>query len=34
MRNLTEDDLQAIAGYILIQPRVVGVKWGGGKIYY
>ncbi|MBE9030900.1 cytochrome c-550 [filamentous cyanobacterium LEGE 11480] len=34
MRNLTDDDLQAIAGYILIQPRVVGVKWGGGKIYY
>ena len=34
MRNLTEDDLVDIAGYILIQPRVVGVKWGGGKIYY
>jgi photosystem II cytochrome c550 len=34
MRNLTDEDLQAIAGYILIQPRVVGVKWGGGKIYY
>jgi photosystem II cytochrome c550 len=34
MRSLTDDDLQAIAGYILIQPRVVGVKWGGGKIYY
>jgi photosystem II cytochrome c550 len=34
MRNLTEDDLTQIAGYIMIQPRVVGNKWGGGKIYY
>ncbi|WP_392531440.1 photosystem II cytochrome c-550 [Nostoc sp. C117] len=34
MRNLTDDDLVAIAGYILLQPKVVGNKWGGGKIYY
>nr|YP_009332600.1 cytochrome c-550 [Membranoptera weeksiae]AHZ94614.1 cytochrome c-550 [Membranoptera weeksiae] len=34
MRNLTDDDLFAIAGYILIQPKVVAEKWGGGKIYY
>jgi photosystem II cytochrome c550 len=34
MRNLTDDDLVAIAGHILIQPKVVGQKWGGGKIYY
>jgi len=34
MRNLTEDDLVAIAGHILLQPQVVGEKWGGGKIYY
>ncbi|ALF56146.1 cytochrome c-550 [Nostoc piscinale CENA21] len=34
MRNLTEDDLVAIAGHILLQPKVVGTKWGGGKIYY
>lgn len=34
MRNLTEDDLVAIAGYILLQPKVIGDKWGGGKIYY
>ncbi|MBD3880394.1 cytochrome c-550 [Phormidium tenue FACHB-886] len=34
MRNLTEDDLVAIAGHILLQPKVVGEKWGGGKIYY
>jgi len=34
MRNLTEEDLKAIAGHILLQPKVVGTKWGGGKIYY
>ena len=34
MRNLTEDDLVEIAGHILIQPKIVGNKWGGGKIYY
>ena len=27
-------DLFAIAGHILIQPKVVNEKWGGGKIYY
>ncbi|MGG6267360.1 photosystem II cytochrome c-550 [Leptolyngbya sp. AN03gr2] len=34
MRNLTDQDLVAIAGHILLQPKVVGDKWGGGKIYY
>jgi photosystem II cytochrome c550 len=34
MRNLTDDDLVAVAGHILLQPKVVGDKWGGGKIYY
>jgi photosystem II cytochrome c550 len=34
MRNLTDDDLKAIAGHILLQPKVVGQQWGGGKIYY
>jgi photosystem II cytochrome c550 len=34
MRNLTDDNLTAIAGHILLQPKVVGTKWGGGKIYY
>jgi photosystem II cytochrome c550 len=34
MRNLSEDDLVAIAGHILLQPKVLGSKWGGGKIYY
>lgn len=34
MRNLTEEDLEAIAGHILLQPKILGDKWGGGKIYY
>ena len=34
MRALTEDDLFTIAGHILIQPKIVAEKWGGGKIYY
>jgi photosystem II cytochrome c550 len=34
VRSLTEDDIFAIAGHILIQPKIVGEKWGGGKIYY
>ncbi len=34
MRNLTQDDLVAIAGHVLIQPKIVGDKWGGGKIHY
>lgn len=34
MKNLTDDDLVSIAGHILLQPKVAGEKWGGGKIYY
>ena len=34
MRNLTEDDLVSIAGHVLLQPKIVGEQWGGGKIYY
>lgn len=34
MRNLTEEDISMIAGHILLQPKIVGDKWGGGKIYY
>lgn len=34
MRSLTDEDLFAIAGHILIQPKIVNEKWGGGKIYY
>ena len=34
MRNLTDENLTAIAGHILIQPKIVGTRWGGGKVYY
>jgi photosystem II cytochrome c550 len=34
MRNLTDEQLRDIGGYILVQPKVLGDKWGGGKIYY
>ena len=34
MRSVTDEDLVAIAGHILLQPKVVAEKWGGGKIYY
>lgn len=34
MRNLSEDNLVNIAGYTLIQPKILGDKWGGGKIYF
>jgi photosystem II cytochrome c550 len=34
MRNLTEDDLVAIAGHILTQPKVLGERWGAGKTRY
>ena len=34
MRSLTDEDLFAMAGHILLQPKVVNEKWGGGKIYY
>ncbi len=33
MRNLTDDDLEAIAGHILLQPKILGRMWGGGKVY-
>jgi len=34
MRSVTDEDLTAIAGHILLQPKVVSEKWGGGKLYY
>ena len=34
MRSLTDDDLYTIAGHIMLQPKIVSEKWGGGKIYY
>jgi len=33
MRNLTEEDLVDVAGHILIQPKLRGITWGGGKVY-
>jgi photosystem II cytochrome c550 len=34
MRSVTDEDLTAMAGHILLQPKVITEKWGGGKIYY
>nr|YP_009394249.1 photosystem II cytochrome c550 [Leptosiphonia brodiei]ARW62811.1 photosystem II cytochrome c550 [Leptosiphonia brodiei] len=34
MKNLTDEDLLSMAGYILVQPRIVQEQWGGGKIHY
>lgn len=34
MRSLTDEDLYSIAGHIMLQPRIITEKWGGGKIYY
>ena len=34
MRNLRDEDLVEIAGHILTQPKIIGEKWGGGKIYF
>ncbi|MFM7238364.1 MAG: photosystem II cytochrome c-550 [Cyanobium sp.] len=34
MRDLDDDDLRLMAGYILTAPKVQGAQWGGGKIYF
>ncbi len=34
MRDLTDEDLRLMAGYILVAPNVLGEEWGGGKIYF
>lgn len=34
MRNLNEEDLRLMAGYILVAPKVQGTAWGGGKVYF
>lgn len=34
MRSVTDEDLTAMAGHILLQPKVLNEKWGGGKTYY
>ena len=34
MRSLTDEDLYSIAGHIMLSPKILTEKWGGGKIYY
>jgi photosystem II cytochrome c550 len=34
MRNLTDEELEAIAGHILLQPKILGKGWGGGKVFF
>jgi photosystem II cytochrome c550 len=34
MRSITDEDLVAMAGHILLQPKILTEKWGGGKTYY
>ena len=34
MRSVTDEDLTAMAGHILLSPKVLSEKWGGGKTYY
>ncbi len=34
MRDLTDEDLRLMAGFILVAPKVQGQQWGGGKIYF
>ena len=34
MRSLTDEDLYSISGHILLSPKILTEKWGGGKIYY
>jgi photosystem II cytochrome c550 len=31
MKNLSDDDMYNIAGHILMQPKILGEQWGGGK---
>ena len=34
MRNLTDDELYAVAGHVLSQPKIIGKRWGAGKTRY
>ena len=34
MRDLSDEDLRLMAGFILVAPKVQGQQWGGGKIYF
>ncbi|WP_017306247.1 photosystem II cytochrome c-550 [Spirulina subsalsa] len=33
MRNLTQEDLENLAGYILAEINIRGDRWGAGKVY-
>jgi photosystem II cytochrome c550 len=33
MRNFTQEDLKALAGYILTEANIRGFRWGAGKVY-
>ncbi|MDY6784833.1 MAG: photosystem II cytochrome c-550 [Cyanobacteriota bacterium] len=33
MRNLTQNDLKLLAGYILTEANIRGFRWGAGKVY-
>jgi photosystem II cytochrome c550 len=32
MRSVTDEDLTAISGHILLQPKIITEKWGGGLV--
>ena len=34
MRSITDEDLYSIAGHIMLSPKILMEKWGGGKIYF
>jgi photosystem II cytochrome c550 len=34
MRSVTDEDLTAMSGHILLSPKILVEKWGGGKTYY
>lgn len=33
MRNLTQEELKDLAGYILTEANIRGFRWGAGKVY-
>lgn len=33
MKNFSDDDLKNVSGYILVQAKIRGILWGGGKVY-
>ena len=33
LKNYKKKDLENVAGFILVQPKLKGILWGGGKVY-